>query len=258
MCGEEPEPPAGRGDRTVPVVLSRRHEIPLARFLSARAAASPVLLANAEAGGLEDRGRPLQGTFAAFLDDGATSGVAAHYWNGMVFLQSDEGAPALVHAAMSASGRDCSGIAGSYAQVQEVFREVFSDRADPALNGRDPLFSCALSTSGPFDRYAGDPACRQPAEAELPEAVELRRAFMREHLGTRMRPEQEGAVPRVDDRVDPPGDHRRRACDCGRDERDHRDDQAPGGLDGIKRVAQDCYIHGFKVIHGELGQMIPQ
>jgi predicted GNAT family acetyltransferase len=92
---------------------------------------------------------------------------------------------------MAGSGRDCSGIAGPYAQVQAVLREVFPDRALPALNGRDLLFSCDLSTPAAFDRYAGDPACRHPAEAELTEAVELRRAFMREHLDPRMRPEHD-------------------------------------------------------------------
>ncbi|MDD1715494.1 MAG: GNAT family N-acetyltransferase [Methanolinea sp.] len=167
-----------------PIILSRKFSGLLNRFLMERAESSLVLLANSRAGGLEDRGGTFQGTYAAYLERGRITGVAAHYWNGMVFLQADSDAPGLIHAAISASGRDCTGIAGPYDQVQEVLPELLRKHPHPAMNGRETLFSLSLADleTPPVLGNAGM-TCRHPSDGEVQAVIGMRIAFIQEHLG---------------------------------------------------------------------------
>ncbi len=167
-----------------PVILSRKHSGLLARFLMERAESSLVLLANLRAGGLEDKGETFQGTYAASIERGRITGVASHYWNGMVFLQAETGAAGLFHAAVAASGRACRGIAGPYDQVQEVLPELLGKHPNPAMNGRETLFSLDLDTIEiPALLQSDEVTCRHPSDDEVPEVIGMRIAFMREHLG---------------------------------------------------------------------------
>ncbi len=169
---------------TRPIILSRKYTGMLNRFLMGRAESSLVMLANVRAGGLEDRGGTFQGTYAASVERGKITGVAAHYWNGMVFLQAGSDAPRLLHAAVTASGRACTGIAGPYDQVQEVLPELLQKHPHPAMNGRETLFSLDLDTIEiPALLQSGEVTCRHPSDEELPDVTGMRIAFMREHLG---------------------------------------------------------------------------
>lgn len=167
-----------------PIILSRKFSGMLNRFLMERAESSLVLLANVRAGGLEDRGETFQGTYAASVERGKITGVAAHYWNGMVFLQADSDAPGLFHAAVAASGRACTGIAGPYDQVQQVLPELLRTRPQPAMNGRETLFSLSLGDLEiPALLQSGEVTCRHPSDDEVTDVTGMRIAFMREYLG---------------------------------------------------------------------------
>jgi uncharacterized protein len=171
-----------------PVILCQNHADMLNRFLISRAESSLVLLSNARQGGLEDHGGIFQGTYGAYQRDGAITGVAAHYWNGMVFLQAPENPPGLFHAVLTASGRECTGIAGPYDQVQQVLPGLVKKNCHPAMNGRETLFSLILDDLViPGLLQTGGVICRHPADDELPAMINLRIAFMQEHLGTEMR-----------------------------------------------------------------------
>ena len=173
---------------TDPVILTPQHAEALDRFLMTRPETSLVLLSNSRAAGLVDTGEIFQGTYAAYIEDGAIVGVAAHYWNGMVFLQAPEGALDLLRAATSASGRDWTGISGPYEQVLRVLPDALRAHPAPAMNDRDVLFSLRLDdlvVPGPLVR--GDVSCRRPRDDELPGMIEMRVAFMHEHLGPGMR-----------------------------------------------------------------------
>jgi len=167
-----------------PVILSKDHAGTLNRFLMPKAESSLVLLSNAILGGLEFRGEIFQGTYAAYLEDDAITGVAAHYWNGMVFFQAPENPAGLFHAVVSASCRECTGIAGPYEQVQRVLPGILKENRLPAMNSRDILFSLNLDRLAiPDLLQRGDVTCRCPADDEIPAMIDLRIAFMRELTG---------------------------------------------------------------------------
>jgi GNAT superfamily N-acetyltransferase len=175
-----------------PVILSKDNADILNRFLMPKAESSLVLLSNAIRGGLEYRGEIFQGTYATYLNDDAITGVAAHYWNGMVFFQAPENPIGLFHAVVTASGRECTGIAGPYDQVQQVLPGILKKNRLPAMNSRDTLFSLNLDRLAiPDLLQRGDVTCRHPADDELPALIDMRIAFMREHLGLRMQASHE-------------------------------------------------------------------
>jgi N-acetylglutamate synthase-like GNAT family acetyltransferase len=177
-----------------PAILSCKHRGALEQFLLSRAESSLILLANARMAGLEDRGRTFQGTYIAFLKRGEITGVAAHYWNGMVFLQAPVHPTALVRKAVEVSGRKLAGLAGPYDQVQRVFSDLGLQRCNPAMNSRDILFSLGLDALVvPDHLQAGTVTCRHPDDNELPLLTEWRIAYSRElthsHQGTSLEKE---------------------------------------------------------------------
>jgi GNAT superfamily N-acetyltransferase len=179
-------------EKRAPLILSRDHAGMLDRFLMTRPESSLMLLSNLRRAGLEDRDGVFQGTYAAYVDNGGITGVAAHFWNGMVILQAPEDPGPLIRAAVAASGRQWAGIAGPFDQLQQVMPEILRTHPSPAMNGRDTLFSLCLddlNTPGRLGR--GDVTCRHPAEDELLAMIDLRIAFMQEVLGGQMRPYHE-------------------------------------------------------------------
>jgi GNAT superfamily N-acetyltransferase len=171
-----------------PVILSQNHAGMLDRFLMTRAESSLILIANARSGDLEDRSGIFQGTYAAYRGGDDITGVAAHYWNGMVFFQAPENVSGLFHAVVTSSGRKCTGIAGPYDQVQQILPEILKKNPHPAMNGRDTLFSLSLDAliiPGVLEQCGV--TCRHPADEEVPALADLRIAFMREHAGPAMR-----------------------------------------------------------------------
>jgi GNAT superfamily N-acetyltransferase len=179
--------PDMRGTKN-PVILTQNHADMLDRFLLQRAESSLLLLSNSRAAGLEYRGKIFQGTYAAWREGDALTGVAAHYWNGMVFFQAPENPAGLFSAVTAASGRECTGIAGPYEQVQEVLPEILRDHSRPAMNGRETLFSLNLGDLAvPRILKNGDVTCRHPSGEEIPAMTDLRIAFMRETAGSDLR-----------------------------------------------------------------------
>src|ERR1051325_3085990 len=96
------------------------------------------LRANARSAGLVDEGEPLQATYAAAIEGGSITGVAAHCWNGMVLVQAPAHAPDVARAAVRHSGRAITGFSGPWSQVvaarkQGVRRAVlFADPSNAA------------------------------------------------------------------------------------------------------------------------------
>ncbi|HIH02897.1 MAG TPA: GNAT family N-acetyltransferase [Methanoregulaceae archaeon] len=179
-------------ETTGPVILTQDHAEMLARFLATRPESSLLLLSNVLSAGLEDGGGPFQGTYAAYLENGEIAGVAAHYRNGMVVLLAPENAPGLLRAAAAASGRGVSGIAGPYDQVRQALPDVLRTGRRPAMDGREVLYSLHLDALAVPDLLlGGDVTCRRPLDDEIPVLVEVRVAFMREHLGPQMRASHE-------------------------------------------------------------------
>ncbi len=168
-----------------PEILTNASAASLERFLAQRAESSLVLRSNARSAGLEDHGRILEGTYAAFMEKDEVAGVVAHYWNGMVFLQAPERAGELVRAAKAASGREIAGLAGPWNQVQDALDDLDLSHDSLAKNGREALFSLMLDAVRiPEQLRSGIAFCRNPLDDELATLVRWRMAYCRECLGT--------------------------------------------------------------------------
>ena len=87
-------------------LLGPGDEAALEAFLRPRLDGSMFLLGNARRAGLVDRGRPLEGTYAAAFEGGALVGVVGHFWNGNLLPQAPiELLAPLARAAVAAIGR---------------------------------------------------------------------------------------------------------------------------------------------------------
>src|SRR5689334_6748794 len=124
-------------------VLRPGDEALLEAFLAPRSETSMFLRANVRAAGLDDRGEPMQGTYAAAFDGGAIRAVAAHCWNGVLLVQAPEQIEAVARAAMAASGRELKGIIGPAHQVRAA-RDALAIRS-PRIDDVDRLYSLRLS-----------------------------------------------------------------------------------------------------------------
>jgi GNAT superfamily N-acetyltransferase len=168
-----------------PVIFTGCHAGVLAEFLLPRAESSMILLSNLNSAGLDDRGETFHGTYAGYISNGRISGVAAHYRNGMVFLQAPEGSTALVRAAIEASGRPLAGLAGPFHQVQEVVSGLGLQNRSPVMNSRDTLYMLSLdSLVVPEPLRQGTVTCRHPFDDEIPALIRWRTAYAREITGT--------------------------------------------------------------------------
>ena len=172
-------------DSDDPVILGQNDADRLNRFLMQRAESSLMLLSNVRSAGIAGRGGAFTGTYAACGHGETITGVAAHYWNGMVVLQAPGNAARLLIAALAASGRECTGIAGPYEQVQEALAALPGKTIQPpVMNGRDTLFSIRPgSLIVPKILQQGEVSCRHPADSEIATLIRWRIAFMQEHMG---------------------------------------------------------------------------
>jgi RimJ/RimL family protein N-acetyltransferase len=169
-------------------LLRSGDETPLEAFLAVpgRAETSMFLRSNSRAGGLVDRGKRYQATYAAIWEDDAIVAVAAHCWNGMLLVQS----PALghvgvvAHAAVEQSGREVTGLSGPWPQVVAA-RAALDLAARPAsMDSREDLFSLELGDlvvpSALTDRAC---LCRRLEPKDVEQCVAWRIAFRIEALG---------------------------------------------------------------------------
>jgi RimJ/RimL family protein N-acetyltransferase len=144
------------------------------------------LLANARAAGLVDRGEPLQGTYVAAVETGKWTGVAAHFWNGMLVLQAPdpESLEPLARAALHRSGRMLHGLAGPRAQVDGTLRALGLEGRATSLDSRERLYELTLDDLRVPDGLAsGRVVCRRPEPSELPLLADWRAEFSMESLG---------------------------------------------------------------------------
>ena len=166
--------------------LSLGDEANLEKFLAPRATDSMFLRSNARAAGLVDRGNPFEGTYVAAIENGAVTAVAAHFWNGMLILQtpSPETLEPVARAAVARSGRELKGLTGPWAQVEAARRALGLAAREASLDSREELFSLDLADLRvPEALSSGRLECRPPRADELELAARWRVAFSVEALG---------------------------------------------------------------------------
>lgn len=174
--------------------LSAGDEAALESFLLPYAASSMFLRANSRSAGLVDRGAPLQGTYVAAVEAGEIVSVAAHFWNGMLVLQSPEprALEPAARAAVSRSGRELRGLVGPSRQVAAARAALGLSGKSTALDSREDLYELDLELLRiPEALTSGRVVCRRAHLEELPLAAAWRVDYSVEALGIAPSPELE-------------------------------------------------------------------
>jgi RimJ/RimL family protein N-acetyltransferase len=151
-------------------------------FLARHADSSLFLRSFLARGGLVDKGKPLQGTYAIAVTDGQVVGVAMHTWNGIIYLQAPESAAALVRLAVETTGRPLVGLGGPWHQVEAAHVGLGA----PAVQRRSPedLFALSLSELiSPAPLGTCTASCRRAEERDLDLLREWRFGYEMECTG---------------------------------------------------------------------------
>jgi RimJ/RimL family protein N-acetyltransferase len=133
-----------------------------------------------------DQGQALQGTYVAAIEPGKWSGVAAHFWNGMLVLQAPDprALETVARAAILRSGRTLRGLAGPRAQVDAALSGLGFGARETTLDSREKLYDLALEDLRvPEALASGRVLCRRPRAAELDLLAAWRAEFSIESLG---------------------------------------------------------------------------
>ena len=159
-------------------------EAALDAFLAAHADTSMFLRGNARSTGLVDHGGPMEATYAASIEGGSITGVAAHCWNGMVLVQAPRHAPDVARAAVQHSGRPVTGFSGPWSQVVAARAALGLAGAPAVKDSRDELYALDLHRLVvPALLASGAVRCRHPQSDELELLAEWRARFSVEALG---------------------------------------------------------------------------
>ncbi len=165
-------------------VLTAGDEERLDAFLREHADSTLFLRSNLRAAGIVDGGRPLQATYAAWVEDNKVQGVVSHAWNGNLIFQAREHAAELARAASASSKRLVKGLIGCWDQVSEAREALRLAGARTFVSSKEHLFSVELSrvrVPGRLER--GDWICRLPRGPEMDLLSVWRRDFQVDTIG---------------------------------------------------------------------------
>jgi RimJ/RimL family protein N-acetyltransferase len=171
-------------------ILQPGDEAALEAFLLPRVDSSMFLIGNMRAAGLADQGQTYQGSYAAALEAGRITGVAAHYWNGNLILQAPAHLEQLWPAAVQASGRPVKGIVGPAGQVEAVKTSLGIEPDQIQLDETENLYSLNLANLvEPEALRSGRVRGRRIGPADLELVIRWRIAYSLETLGADDTPE---------------------------------------------------------------------
>jgi RimJ/RimL family protein N-acetyltransferase len=154
------------------------------RFLVRHADSSVFLRANLRQAGLAYGGNPFEGVYVGAFCGKHLTGIAAHYWNGVLILQAPEHAGALARAAAAESGRIVEGLIGPWAQVCAARTALDAAEWLTSLDSKEVLMRLSLSELQPPPALAeGALLCRRSRDGDLPWLADWRMAYLAESLG---------------------------------------------------------------------------
>ena len=170
-------------------ILKSGDEPAMEAFLLPRIESSMFLIGNSRMSGLEDRGRPYQGTYAGVFEGDKIVAAAACYWSRMVVLQAPDHVEKLVRTVLSLSGRPLKGLIGPADQVAKA--ENFLGLKDPdiQLDSEEFLYSLDLNRiQVPEIADSGKVHCRRIEAFDIELITEWEVCYRLEALGEKDSP----------------------------------------------------------------------
>lgn len=164
-------------------VLGPGDEAALSAFLAPRAQSSLFLIANLAKAGVADTGAVYSGAYAGRFEDGALTGVVAHYWNGNLVCQAGADVLALARFAADASRRPVMGLIGPWPELVALRTSPDPDFAARAarFETHDILYALALEELAvPAALAEGRVACRRTRAEDLDLLTQWRAAYRHE------------------------------------------------------------------------------
>ena len=156
----------------------------LEAYLVPRTATSLFLRSNVRAAGLEDQGRPYEGTYVGAFADGELAGVAAHCWNGMLIVSAERHVEELARAAVARTGRDLAGLLGPWDQVEAARAALDAADRPTTMSSREDLFWLELAELHvPPALASGEVVLRPTVDADFELATAWRVDYSQETLG---------------------------------------------------------------------------
>lgn len=164
-------------------LLEPKDRAALDSFLQADRPQTMFLRSNLAHSGIADDGRPYQGRYVACFENGQITGVAAHYWNGMLVLLAPRHTAELALAATS--GRKLGGIIGPWQQALDAQEALGIDDTLRFLRSKETLMTLTLDRLRiPPPMLQGQQLqCRLATADDIPLLTGWRHDFRCEALG---------------------------------------------------------------------------
>ncbi|MGH7702719.1 MAG: GNAT family N-acetyltransferase, partial [Gemmatimonadales bacterium] len=165
-------------------ILTSGDEVALESFLVAFPDTSLQLRSNLRAAGLVDRGRHLEATYAAAIEEGRVVAVAAHCWNGNLLVLAPSHVAEVARLAVQRAGRPVAGLFGPWPEVVAAREALSLTEATTTTDSRDVLYTLDLEhLRVPLLLLSGEAVCRLAVESESPLLTQWRVDFAFEALG---------------------------------------------------------------------------
>ena len=159
-------------------------------FLLPRIHSSMFLIGNSRICGLEDRGKPYQGTYAGVFEKNEIVAVAACYWSRIVVLQAPDHVEELVRIVLSVSGRPLKGLIGPTDQVAAAENFLGLRNSGIQLDSAEYLYSLDLNRiQVPEIAASGKVHCRKIEAGDIELLTEWEVRYRLEALGEKENPQ---------------------------------------------------------------------
>lgn len=126
-------------------VLDNNHQDIIEQFLQNSLCSSLVLLSNLRKSHVEYNGQPYSGTYVGQFNQDKLLGLAAHFWNGMIILQTDRMEEDLLEKLLRHSDRPITGIMGPDQSVQQCKSLLFNNNDYIQLSENSILYHLQLN-----------------------------------------------------------------------------------------------------------------
>ncbi|MEO8559164.1 MAG: GNAT family N-acetyltransferase [Rhodospirillales bacterium] len=184
-----------------PLIPSDRNQ--LDGYLRSHADTSLLMLGNLERAGMQDRGKPYEGTYVGAFDGARLIGCLALFWNGNVLIQTDQAIADLLQAAIGASGRPVGGVLGPLGQVEACLAALRPHAGLPQSAAQQSLMALIVDEMKiPEPLSQGSIACRRAVAADLELVTQWRLAHLQEQRAAALPVLQAMAEEEMSERIE--------------------------------------------------------